>query len=142
MLRKILLAASLFALSACNASRPVIYAGGSQALVNKTISVARGSTAFLNFVTALNPDCTHMDERERVVLTQAPSQGHFETSQTTGFAYFPPFNPRSRCNSQRVAGTKAFYHANSNAAGTDAFSYDWFTVTGGVVHYNVTVNIM
>lgn len=111
-------------------------------MVNKTITVSRGSTTSLGFATAINPDCARSDGRERVALTQAPSQGRFEVRQEAGFAYFRPANPRSRCNTQRVPGTKLFYHASSNAAGTDSFSFDWFTGTGGVAHFNVTVNFL
>lgn len=134
---------SALALSGCNSgSRPIIYAGGSQALFNKTISVPRGQTAALGFATSINPDCSHSDARDRVVLTQSPSQGRVEIRQDQGYAYFRPANPRSRCNNQRVPGIKVFYHANAGASGTDSFSYDWYTGTGAIAHHNVTVNLM
>jgi len=142
ILRSAILIAAALALSACNGSRPFVYANGSQALVNKTISVARGATAQLGFATAINPDCTHLDLQERIILTQAPGQGRFESRRETGFAYFAPNNPRSRCNTQRVPGTRQIYHANPNGAGTDSFAYDWYTTSGGVVHYVYTVNIL
>jgi hypothetical protein len=140
---RIALLAAALGLSACNAGpRAYIYAGGSQASVQRTISVPRGSTASLGFTAKINPDCSRADSPDRVTLTQAPSQGRVDIRHETGYAYFRPANPRSRCNSQRVPGTKLFYHANPNASGTDTFSYDWYTGSGGVAHFTVSVNIL
>ncbi|WP_157235202.1 hypothetical protein [Methylosinus sp. LW4] len=142
-LARIALLAAALGLSACNAGpRAYVYAGGSQASVQKTISVPRGATASLGFGASINPDCTRSDVPDRVTLTQAPSQGRVEIRHEAGYAYFRPANPRSRCNTTRVPGTKMFYHASPNASGTDTFSYDWYSGTGGVAHFTVTVNIL
>lgn len=140
---RLALLAMVFSLAACNSvSRPIVYAGGSQALIDRTISVPRGSTAALGFGAVINPDCSPSDARDRVVLTQRPAQGRFEIRQEQGFAYYRPANPRARCNTRRVPGTKLFYHANANASGADYFTFDWYTGTGAIAHYNVTVDIM
>lgn len=140
---RIALLAAALGLSACNTGpRAYIYAGGSQASVQKTISVPRGATASLGFAASINPDCTRSDIPDRVTLTQSPSQGRIEIRREAGYAYFRPANPRSRCNTTRVPGTKMFYHASPNASGTDTFSYDWYSGTGGVAHFTVTVNIL
>jgi len=140
---RIALLAAALGLSACNTGpHAYVYAGGSQAAVQKTISVPRGATASLGFGTSINPDCTRSDSPDRVTLTQSPSQGRVDIRHETGYAYFRPANPRSRCNTTRVPGTKIFYHASPNASGTDTFSYDWYSGMGGVAHFTVTVNIL
>jgi hypothetical protein len=114
---------------------------GSEAAVSRTVAVAPGSKLKLQFVIALNPDCTVIQSASARVVKE-PVHGRITIQPGEDFAYFPPANPRSSCNSRRVKGQIVEYHAPVGFKGTDIVKYDYFNSVGGVFHNTVTINVL
>lgn len=137
-------------LGACNkgpivvsgAPRPIITNQGSEAIVNRTLAIASDKTLKLNFVTAINPDCTLTEAQPSARATQEPSHGTLVIRKGLDFAFFNEKNPRSACNKTRVPGTIVEYVPEPGYTGPDSLAYDWFPPTGAVVHFIITVNVM
>ncbi len=132
------LAASL---AGCATPRVVVSNGGSQADITSTITTTGGLPGRLTFTTSLNPDCTPSGSRAVVKVVQPAQHGEVEVKETQDFPNFPPFNPRAKCNSQRVPGTIVTYHPARGYVGDDAFAYETYTNTGRVIRNSITANV-
>lgn len=129
------------ALTGCQSSGVSISNGGSQVNVNRSITVPSGGSARLGFLYAINPDCTPVQPARTVRVGQPPQHGQLDIQATQGFPSFPASNPRSVCNTRRVAGTSVVYHPKPGYVGTDSFSFEAFTTNGGLIQTNITANI-
>ncbi len=132
------------ALAGCNPSASSLVsvtAGGSQANVTRTISVARGATARLNFVTAVNENCTVISGNF-ARMSRSPAHGSLNIVNASEYPNFAKPNPRAQCNTQKVSGQIVSYTANSSYTGPDSLAYDRFLHTGAVIHYEVSINIL
>ena len=128
-------------LAACAPNGVQITNGGSQALVTKNITVARGQTVKVQVFTSINPDCTETPGTSGRMESE-PAHGMATLSRTQDFVYFKPENPRSNCNSRRVPAWVVNYTAAADFVGEDTFAFDEFFAAGGSVHFNVVVHAM
>jgi hypothetical protein len=145
---KSLIAVSVVGLAGCaqpgmvtNGVPTVVTNQGSEAAVSRTVAVAAGAKLKLQFFVAINPDCTVIPSTTPRSIKE-PARGRLTIQTGDDFAYFPPTNPRSACNSKRVRGHLVEYQAPVGFKGTETLSYDVFNTMGGVFHHTITVNVM
>jgi hypothetical protein len=84
--------------------------------ISKT--VPSGRTQQIDFFASLHPDCTPTGT-PTVRLIDGPSKGLVTTETGKDFLAFAKPNPRARCNSRRVSGTKLLYRSADNFIGSD-----------------------
>jgi hypothetical protein len=138
----LVLAAGLGGCAKSGVTNPMVVTNqGSEAAVSRTVAVAPGSKLKLQFVTALNPDCTVIQSASARVVKE-PVHGRITIQAGEDFTYFQPNNPRSTCNNRRVKGQLVEYHAPVGFKGTDIVMYDYFNSVGGVYHNTVTINVL
>ena len=139
---KALLVASAAALTlaACAPATPRISVSNGEIKTNRTVNVISGGTIAGNFMTALNPDCTLAGEY-KIRVTQPPASGTVTIDRKHDFTSFAPMNPRSKCNTHRVPGSRIVYHAKAGFVGTDFYSVEIFMPNGAMVTDNVNVNV-
>jgi hypothetical protein len=82
-----------------------------------------GQPMMLYQANSTNPDCTTMGAVTMRVVG-GPQHGRVTVSSTGVFPTFPLNNPRSRCNTRRVAGKKAFYTSRRGYVGSDAVALE------------------
>ena len=119
---------------------PQLSNGGSAAQITKNMTVASGTTARVDFVTSINPDCSEIPGSS-VRTAVEPTHGVVTIKRSEEFAYFPPANPRSNCNSRRVSGWLILYRSESGFSGLDTFAYDRFSGSGVAWHVAVNAHI-
>ena len=81
-------------------------------------TVPSGTNQRIDFLASVNPDCSSIGT-PTVRLVTGPDHGVVTTDKARDFLPFPKSNPRSRCNSRRVAGLKLFYRSKSAFFGVD-----------------------
>jgi hypothetical protein len=123
------------------APQAVVTNQGSEVALTRTMAVASGAKLKLQFVTAINPDCTTIGPAVARAIKQ-PSRGTLTIKSADDFVYFPPANPRSVCNAKRVQGTLVEYQPPVGFKGTETLAYDVFNSGGAVAHHSITVNVM
>ena len=88
----------------------------------------------------INPDCTTVSQTTMRV-SQPPQHGTVQIVRSRVFGNFAANNVRSACNTRRVTGLVAYYNPQRGYVGTDWFSLEYFTATGGTGSRNYTVNV-
>ena len=86
----------------------------------------------------INPDCT-TNSQTTMRVSQPPQHGTVQIVRSRVFSNFPAHNVRSACNNRRVTGLVAYYNPQRGYVGTDFFSLEYFTATGGTGSRNYTV---
>ena len=81
-------------------------------------TVPSGTNQRIDFLASVNPDCSSIG-LPTVRLVTGPDHGVVTTDRARDFLPFPKTNPRSRCNSRRVAGLKLFYRSKNAFFGVD-----------------------
>lgn len=114
--------------------------GGSFVIKNGQTTVASGQRTKLFFNHAINPDCSSATIPS-IRIVDEPKHGRITIVGGTDYVYFPATNPRSACNSKRVAGQYVYYTSDLNFVGDDTFTYEWYPATGGAVHVNATMHV-
>jgi hypothetical protein len=69
--------------------------------------------------TSIDPDCSAHVPGPMLTVLEQPAHGVVRISDEPFYAAFPPNNPRSACNKQKVPGHQAFYTAQSGFKGND-----------------------
>jgi hypothetical protein len=70
-----------------------------------------------------------------------PAHGEIRIVHEEGFAYFPPNNPRSRCDTQRVPGIRVIYQDAPDYRGPDACAVEIFHVNGVLFRNAINVDV-
>jgi len=99
--------------------------------------VPSGTNQRIEFITALNPDCTSVNIR----VTKQPEHGTAETLATTNFPTYPKENIRAKCNDHKVRGVQVNYKSAEKYTGNDEFDVLILFPAGTAweVHYNMDV---
>jgi hypothetical protein len=89
----------------------------------------------------INPDCT-TSSQTIMRVSQPPQHGTVQIVRSRVFgSFFAANNVRSVCNNRRLTGVVAYYNPRRGYVGTDWFSLEYFTSTGGTGSRNYTVNV-
>jgi hypothetical protein len=102
-------------------------------------TVPSGTNQRIEFVTALNPDCTASGDIN-VRVTKQPEHGKVEIASTAHFPVFSKESNRYKCNQHKVKGVLVNYKAEKYV-GEDAFDL-LIIYPGGFareVHYDIGV---
>jgi hypothetical protein len=102
--------------------------------------VASDQKLRLDFLYALNPDCTSMGFATVRIIEQ-PHHGRITVENGTGFTNFPQNNLRYECNKSRADGVIVIYEPDPGFTGTDSVTIDGIFPTGtsGKRHYSIEV---
>jgi len=93
------------------------------------LTVAAGSTATLNFSSAVNPDCSLLGLPKDWV-SRTPAHGLAFAVRRDDFPRFPPTNPLAVCNRTRVPGMAITYSPTPGFTGDDALTFEEITFNG------------
>jgi hypothetical protein len=114
---------------------------GSQLPVSNISLVAAAEVRTrISFQAAAEPDCTSMQVTVRIL--DQPLNGKLEVQEESGFAYFPPPNPRSQCNDKQIWGTALYYTSNPSFRGNDKVEFETFIPNGGYRKTRILINVM
>jgi hypothetical protein len=103
--------------------------------------VASGKKVTLDFVYALNPDCSPVDGSIEVRTTTEPENGTVEFSSGSRFPNFTKTNVRFKCNEKRTNGTLLNYKSKAGYTGTDRFEILVLYPTGYAREVQYKVNV-
>jgi hypothetical protein len=108
--------------------------------VELTRFVAADQKLRLEFVYALNPDCSSIGYATVQVLEE-PKNGKVAVENGTGFTNFPQNNPRYECNKRRTDGVSILYEPNEGFTGADSVTVDIVSPYGNATkrHYSIDV---
>ncbi len=111
-----------------------------QQTLELTRAVASDQTLRLDFLFALNPDCTSLGFATVRILGQ-PKHGKFTYENGTGFTTFPQDNSRSECNKRRSDGVILTYEPDMGFIGSDSIDIDVIFASGFSRnrHYSIEV---
>lgn len=132
------------ALAGCQQAKPTVQLtnGGSEATVRKGVTLAAGTSARLEFLTSINPDCTPTGHAPTVRVLRPPQHGSLDVAPVQDYPAFVRGNARFSCNKVRVPGTLMTYRPQADFVGTDDFTYEIFTGGGEMMHYDITATVM
>ena len=102
-------------------------------------TVPSGANQRIEFITALNPDCTSSGDVD-VRVTKQPEHGKLETTPTSYFPNYSKQSNRYKCTQHKVKGLLVNYKAEKYV-GEDAFDI-LIIYPGGFareVHYDINV---
>jgi hypothetical protein len=102
-------------------------------------TVPSGANQRLEFITALNPDCTSSGDVD-VRVTKQPEHGKLDTTPTSYFPNYSKQSNRYKCTQHKVKGLLITYKAEKYV-GEDAFDI-LVIYPGGFareVHYDINV---
>ena len=109
--------------------------------MGQTLTTLSGKAIRVYYHTdTINPDCT-TNSQTIMRVSQPPQHGTVQIVRSRVFHNFPANNVRSACNNRRVTGLVAYYNPQRGYVGTDSFSLEYFTSTGGTGSRNITVNV-
>src|SRR5262245_33481069 len=105
-----------------------------------TRHVSSGAKRTIEFVNAVNPDCS-IPEGLEVKKTSEPTHGTVEIVPSQGFAQFAKDNPRSKCNDRKIHGFNLNYKSANGYRGPDEFDIFVMYPNGFAreVHFNMNV---
>jgi transglutaminase-like putative cysteine protease len=111
-----------------------------QQTLELTRTVASDHSLRLDFLYALNPDCTSLGFATVRVLDQ-PKHGKITFENGTGFPTFPQDNLRYECNKRRSDGVVLTYEPDSGFTGMDSINIDVIFASGSSRkrHYSIEV---
>jgi hypothetical protein len=90
---------------------------------------------------AIDPDCTEHPPGATLSVVKAPEHGTARISDEPLYLAFPPNNPRSACNKQKVPGRQAFYAANAGYHGHDHLELRGASPDGHVREIAVNIDV-
>ncbi|GEM_PF-1352709 len=104
-------------------------------------SAVAGVPLRLDFVTALNPDCTLIGKTV-IRVTAKPNHGTARVEDGTGYSSFDAKNQRYHCNEQKTNGELVWYTPAKDYTGPDSISYEIIYPTGNksATTVDITVN--
>jgi hypothetical protein len=107
---------------------------------NSNVATTESKPIKLNFLTAVNPDCTPRGEIVSRVVVQ-PINGSVKISQSSDYPTFSSSNQRYHCNSRPVKGVVVVYTPKPGFIGSDRVVVETFFPSGNVsrVAHNVSV---
>ena len=88
----------------------------------------------------LNPDCTAIGDLV-VKLSKTPEHGRAHASKGKDFPGYHSTNIRAACNKRRVSGTLVHYVSKRGFIGTDRFTVEVFSSSGGHQTKSYTINV-
>jgi len=91
-------------------------------------------------VSARNPDCSSNGPVTFRIRT-APQHGTIRIESARIFPSYPPGNPRSVCNTRRVAGQRVSYFARAGFVGTDRVAFESIYPGGQAQLINIPIGI-
>lgn len=91
--------------------------------------------------TAIDPDCTVHPPGATLTILKPPEHGTARISDDPFYAAFPPANPRSACNKQKVPGHQAFYAAEPGFRGRDRVVLQGASPEGYVREITVDIDV-
>jgi hypothetical protein len=105
-----------------------------------TRAVASDHTLRLDFLSALNPDCTSLGFATVRILDQ-PNHGKITFENGTGFTRFQQDDSRYECNKRRSDGVILTFEPDSGFTGTDSVNIDVIFPSGfsRKRHYSIEV---
>jgi Domain of Unknown Function with PDB structure (DUF3857)/Transglutaminase-like superfamily len=111
-----------------------------QQTLELTRAVASDQTLHLDFLYALNPDCTSLGFAT-VRILDPPKHGKVTFENGTGFTTFPQENLRYECNKRRSDGVVLTYEPDSGFTGMDSINIDVIFASGfsRKRHYSIAV---
>lgn len=135
---------AVLALVGCQQAKPTVQLtnGGSEATVRKGVTLAVGTSARLDFLAAINPDCTPSGNTPTVRVLRQPQHGSLDVAPAQDYPSFARGNARFGCNKTRVSGTLLTYRPQADFQGTDDLVYEVFTAGGEMAHYDITATVM
>jgi len=133
-MRRVLLTALLFGVTACGALAQ------SFPPVNFSPVAPSGVKRQVGFFAAVNPDCSSAGDADARISKQ-PKNGSVTIENGAGYTNFPEKNQRYPCNLKQSQGLRIIYTSKEGFTGQDNFEIEIFGPLGGAVvwKYNVTV---
>jgi hypothetical protein len=107
----------------------VVWAGAAEDKKTYNRTVPAGTTAVLDFASAVNPDCSSRG-LPKLWISQAPEHGAAEVSNRDGHPGFPRGHPYASCNEASVPGVLVTYTPAPGFAGLDAMIFEETDVDG------------
>ena len=103
-------------------------------------TVAAGESLKSIGYASINPDCSS-GGYPNVRIVAKPSNGELTSAKGEMFPSYPKSNPRSSCNSKKVAATMLEYQPKAGFTGTDSFAVQVIFPSGKEekLKYNITV---
>jgi len=144
MLKSILLASAIALAVVGNASAADKWTDEETSAGLKKVEHTRyalsGSPLRLQFLYALNPDCTFIDGYQFAIIKE-PEHGTAEIVPHTAFPIFAKDNPRFKCNEQQIQGQALIYKPDDNYEGPDSFTFLNLTPSGFAQETTYTFNV-
>jgi transglutaminase-like putative cysteine protease len=105
------------------------------------IKLNAGQPQQVDFLTALNPDCSPVGVAG-VRVIEPPRHGKVTIDKGTGFTSYAQDNPRHACNRQRAEGMQVHYQPEAEYLGADSVTVDVVYGDGSFRkrHYAITMN--
>jgi hypothetical protein len=108
--------------------------------IERTRYALSGSPLRLQFLYALNSDCSFIDGYQFAIIKE-PDHGTAEIVPYTAFPSFAKDNPRFKCNEQQIQGHALIYKPNDNYEGPDSFTFLDLTPSGFAQETTYTFNV-
>src|SRR5215831_4713522 len=86
-----------------------------------------GNIARLQFLVAVNPDCSSADGYQ-FSLTKEPEHGTVDFVPYIGFATYEKDNVRAKCNDKKLEGHMLSYKTKDGYVGMDSFTFLEFSL--------------
>jgi len=90
---------------------------------------------------AINPDCTAIEPGPALRILSGPEHGIARLSDDPLYLAFPPANPRSSCNQQKIPAHAAYYVANAGYTGHDKVVLQGSSPEGRVREITVDIDV-
>lgn len=90
---------------------------------------------------AINPDCTAIEPGPTLRILSGPEHGIARLSDDPLYLAFPPANPRSSCNHQKIPAHAAYYVAYAGFAGHDKVVLQGASPDGRVREITVDIDV-
>jgi dienelactone hydrolase len=118
----------------------VVWSGEAVTSTEYARVVPAGSTTNLNFVYAINPDCSSK-VLPQVLIRQAPIHGSASLVFHDGHPRFPAGNPYASCNETVVPGVSVAYTPEPGFTGSDTVTFEETNQNGShrAFHMSLTV---
>lgn len=90
---------------------------------------------------AIDPDCTEHAPGTTLTILRPPEHGMVRVSDEPFYLAYPPANPRSACNKQKIPGHQAFYVAAAGYSGRDRLVLEGASPEGRVREITVDIDV-
>jgi hypothetical protein len=109
-------------------------------MTETTRAVPAGRKLSIDFISAINPDCSSMGLASVRVIGQ-PEHGKTAVENGTGFTNFPAQNQRYECNKQKSEGVVVAYEPNPGFTGPDSMTLDIIYPNGWEVKRRYVIEV-